>query len=100
MSKKKNFVLTSDVIRKAAVPEDSDRVILFDRQVTGFGVIKYKSGRVSFFVDKILNTDKKVRRTIYSASKIWNTEHSVREIRKKAIMISDFVDEVSLASVA
>lgn len=96
MGKKSTVTLTAELIRKSKVPDGSQRIIIFDKNVTGFGVIKYRSGRVSFFIDKVVEQDKKVRRTICTFPKIWVNKYSVREIRNKAIMISDLVDEMSV----
>jgi len=83
MGKKSTVKLTRKFISDIKVPADRDRVIVFDCRVRGFGMAKYHSGKVSFFVEVKTASGKRRRRNIASSHSVYDVS-SVSQIRDRA----------------
>jgi len=51
MGRKSDTKLTGKYVKDLQIPSDSDRIVVFDSAVRGFAVSKYRTGKVSFFIE-------------------------------------------------
>jgi len=83
MGRKSDVKLTSKYVKELSIPNDSDRAVVFDSAVRGFGVSKYKTGKVSFFIET-KGTDGNVTRKNIKTFIHFSELTSVSEIRNNA----------------